>query len=95
MLEKLAILTATRCDLKSRHCLRGHNREISDFPLELLPPLLDEARRSLPRVLPRLPAAAQAGWPALALGDALSSRCRQAERAARAKTGTDGILWLA
>lgn len=44
MLDQLVILTTTRCDLTCRHCLRGPDQKISDFPLELLSPLLEEAR---------------------------------------------------
>lgn len=44
MLRQLAIIVTTRCDLRCAHCLRGHPPERHDFPLELLPRLLEEAR---------------------------------------------------
>jgi MoaA/NifB/PqqE/SkfB family radical SAM enzyme len=44
MLTKLAILTTRRCNLHCAHCLRGYPEERRDFPLELLPHLLEDAR---------------------------------------------------
>jgi MoaA/NifB/PqqE/SkfB family radical SAM enzyme len=43
MLNNIAIITTTRCDLKCRHCLRGFPEERPDFPIELLDKLLTEA----------------------------------------------------
>jgi MoaA/NifB/PqqE/SkfB family radical SAM enzyme len=43
MLRKLVLITTYRCDLHCQHCLQGFPREHSDFPVELLPKLLNEA----------------------------------------------------
>ncbi len=44
MLRTLAIITTLRCDLKCAHCLRDFPKQRPDFPLELLPRLLMEAK---------------------------------------------------
>ena len=40
----VALITTLRCDLACAHCLRGHPDERPDFPLDLLPRLLVEAK---------------------------------------------------
>lgn len=44
MLDHLVLLTTTRCNLRCGHCLRGFRQPAQEFPLELLPHLLNEAR---------------------------------------------------
>jgi len=44
MLDHLVLLTTTRCNLRCGHCLRGYDQPAQDFPLELLPRLLNDAR---------------------------------------------------
>jgi len=44
VLKNLTLFATTRCDLKCVHCLRGYPTSHNDFPLDLLPNLLDEAR---------------------------------------------------
>jgi pyruvate-formate lyase-activating enzyme len=44
MINRLALLTTTRCSLRCKHCLRGYPTEHADFPLEVLPRLLEDAR---------------------------------------------------
>jgi MoaA/NifB/PqqE/SkfB family radical SAM enzyme len=44
MLTRLGLIVTQRCDLKCAHCLRGYPTQRQDFPLELLPHLLSEAR---------------------------------------------------
>ena len=44
MLDRIVLFTILRCDLNCIHCLRGHPVERPDFPLELLPRLLEEAQ---------------------------------------------------
>jgi MoaA/NifB/PqqE/SkfB family radical SAM enzyme len=44
VLKNLTLFATTRCDLKCAHCLRGYPTSHDDFPLDLLPNLLDEAR---------------------------------------------------
>ena len=43
MLKSIIILTTTRCDLACQHCLHGHMGDQHDFPLEVLPALLEDA----------------------------------------------------
>jgi MoaA/NifB/PqqE/SkfB family radical SAM enzyme len=45
MLKYIVIITTWRCDLSCLHCLQGHPAERADFPIELLPKLLKEARQ--------------------------------------------------
>ncbi len=40
----LTLITTLRCDLKCAHCLRGYPVERPDFPIDLLPRLLVEAK---------------------------------------------------
>ena len=47
MLTRLALIVTTHCDLHCAHCLRGLSDEKVDFPVELLPRLLEEARNSV------------------------------------------------
>ncbi|MBT7074825.1 MAG: radical SAM protein [Anaerolineae bacterium] len=44
MLSQLVIINTLRCNFKCAHCIRGYPEERSDFPMELLPKLLMEAR---------------------------------------------------
>ncbi len=44
MLSRIALIVTTRCDYRCAHCLRGLSGEKVDFPLELLPGLLEQAR---------------------------------------------------
>ena len=44
MLNNLTLFATTRCGLKCAHCLRGYPTSHDDFPLDLLPNLLDEGR---------------------------------------------------
>jgi MoaA/NifB/PqqE/SkfB family radical SAM enzyme len=44
MLDHLVLLTTTRCNLRCLHCLRGYDQPAQDFPLDLLPRLLEDAR---------------------------------------------------
>ena len=44
MMRSLTILTTTRCTLACQHCLHGYNLNPQDFPLSLLPKLLEDAR---------------------------------------------------
>ena len=45
MLSNLNLITTWRCDLTCLHCLQGHPAECADFPIELLPRLLKQARQ--------------------------------------------------
>ena len=44
MLTRLALIVTTRCDYHCAHCARGLSDQRVDFPLELLPTLLEQAR---------------------------------------------------
>ncbi len=44
MLRTIAIITTLRCDLKCAHCLRDYPKQRPDFPMQLLPRLLMEAK---------------------------------------------------
>ena len=43
MLHNIAVIITTRCDLKCWHCLRGFPTQASDFPIEFLDKLLQNA----------------------------------------------------
>ena len=43
MLRSITILTTTRCNLACQHCLHGHEQKQQDFPLQLLPKVLQDA----------------------------------------------------
>ena len=44
LLTGIGLITTTRCDLHCQHCLRCLSDQKVDFPPELLPRLLNEAR---------------------------------------------------
>ena len=41
--QRLSLNLTTRCNYRCAHCLRGRTHEVVDFPLELLPELLEAA----------------------------------------------------